>query len=90
MQEIFSCVAYNVPVCKVEMYPNLKTKIFFNDGPQLCLESAKPAWYETLLVIEDNTFDFDSWRFSMGIPQCLQLRLKEGNKDFKRKLRVLL
>ena len=41
-------------------------------------------------MIEDNTFHFGSWRFSMSIVQRLQLRLKEGDKDFKQKLSVFL
>ena len=32
----------------------------------------------------------NTWRFSMSIVQRLQMRLKEGNKDFKQKLRVFL
>ena len=56
----------------------------------LYLESAYPAWCEILFVIEDNTFHFGSWRYSMSIAQRLQLRFKEGKKDFKQKLRVFL
>ena len=67
-----------------------KVENFFSDDLQLYLESAYPAWCDILLVIEDNTFPIGSWHFSMSIAQRLQLRLEEGNKDFKQKLRVFL
>jgi len=38
----------------------------------LYLKNAYPAWCEILLVIEDITFHFGSWRFSISIVQRLR------------------